>query len=104
VTRSDEWQLDEVAQGGCSCDAVDPNEPAGFGTFCVDGDGACSAPLECLAIDPVPSPGPFVEARRVCTQRCSVDADCPRWDATGFCAGPVELRCSRGSCQPRACD
>lgn len=28
----DEWKLDEVAQAGCSCTAVDPNEPATFGS------------------------------------------------------------------------
>jgi hypothetical protein len=30
-------------------------------------------------------------------------SDCPSWQATGFCEGPVQLRCAGGSCQPRSC-
>lgn len=105
VPRPGEWQLDELAQGGCSCDAVDPNQPPRFGSTCSSMDtDTCPAPLECLGIDTppsigLPSPQPFV-----CTTHCTVDADCPSWEATGFCSGQVHLRCSNGSCQPRACD
>ena len=102
-TRPGEWQLDELAQGGCSCDATDPNEPPGFGRSCSAEADTCQAPLECLGIDtpysPAPTPQPFV-----CTAPCTVDADCPSWEATGFCAGPVQLLCSNGTCQPRACN
>jgi hypothetical protein len=102
VARPGEWPLDEVAEAGCSCDAIDPNEPPGFGRTCTAGDDTCQAPLECLAIDleplPWPSPQPFI-----CTSRCTVDADCPSWVASGFCSGPVSLRCSGGTCQPRSC-
>lgn len=104
VARSGEWPLDELAQGGCSCDAIDPSQPAGFGSDCSEGDSSCQAPLECLGIESVPSGGPPSPQPYVCTSRCTVDADCPSWEATGFCSGPVRLRCSSGACQPRACD
>jgi hypothetical protein len=104
VRRPDEWALDELAQGGCSCDAIDPNQPPGFGSRCTEGDGTCQAPLECLGIDPIPSAGPPPTQPFVCTSRCAVDADCPSWQASGFCSGQVNLRCSGGSCQPRTCD
>jgi hypothetical protein len=102
VARPGEWPLDEVAEAGCSCDAIDPNEPPGFGRTCTAGDDTCQAPLECLAIDiealEWPSSQPFI-----CTSRCAVDGDCPSWVASGFCSGPVSLRCSGGTCQPRSC-
>jgi hypothetical protein len=104
VTRPNEWQLDELAEGGCSCDATDPNEPPGFGRSCTADAETCQRPLQCLGIDTPPSPGPPPEQPFVCTARCTTDADCPSWEATGFCAGPVQLRCSNGTCQPRACD
>jgi hypothetical protein len=104
VSRPGEWQLDEVAQGGCSCDAIDPNQLAGFGSTCAAGDDTCTAPLECLGIDTPVSPGPPSPQPYVCTTDCAADADCPSWEATGFCSGPVHLRCSNGTCQPRACD
>jgi hypothetical protein len=98
-----EWQLDEVAQGGCSCDAVDPNQPASFGLPCGGGKDTCQAPLACLAIDPIGGGGPPPLPRSICTAACNTDADCPSWQATGFCAGEVQLHCARGSCQPRSC-
>jgi hypothetical protein len=101
--RPEEWQLDEVAQAGCSCDALDPNQPASFGRACEADASACTAPLTCLSVDPLPSGGP-PSSRSICTSACRVDADCPSWQATGFCAGAVSLRCSRGSCQPRSCN
>lgn len=104
VARPGEWPLEELAQAGCSCDAVDPNQPVGFGRNCAAGDGTCQAPLECLGIDTPPSPGPPPEQPFVCTTRCEQDADCPSWEASGFCSGPVRLRCSGGTCQPRSCD
>lgn len=100
--RSDEWHLPELADAGCSCDAVDPNQPPSFGLPCVTGDAVCTAPLSCLSVDPAPSYGP-PRTRSVCTSTCSSDADCPSWEATGFCAGSVRLRCSQGTCQPRSC-
>jgi hypothetical protein len=104
VPRPGEWPLDELAQGGCSCDAIDPSEPPGIGRSCTAGDTTCRSPLECLGIDTPPSFGPPLGQPFVCTTHCVVDADCPSWDATGFCAGPVQLRCSGGTCQPRSCD
>lgn len=101
--RPDEWPVDEVAQGGCSCDAVDPAQPPGFGTTCDRDPSICQAPLQCLSIDPPPSIGPPLY-RSMCTSPCTVDADCPSWQASGFCAGPVRLRCSNRSCQPRSCE
>jgi len=100
--RGDEWPLPEVAEAGCGCDAVDPNQPPSFGIPCVAGDTLCTAPLSCLSVDSVPSIAPS-SGRSVCTSTCSTDADCPRWEATGFCAGSVRLRCSQGTCQPRSC-
>lgn len=101
--QANEWQLDEVADGGCSCDAVDPNQPASFGVSCLEDASVCGAPLQCLSVDSVGGGGAPPLPRSVCTSRCNVDADCPSWQATGFCAGPVQLHCSNGSCQPRSC-
>lgn len=99
----DEWQLEEIAQAGCDCDAIDPNQPATLGTSCVlDGD-ECAAPLQCLEIDYPYTIGPPFRPL-VCTASCTVDADCPSWEASGYCAGPVQLRCSENSCQPRDCE
>jgi hypothetical protein len=102
-SRSDEWPLPDVAEAGCGCDAVDPNQPPSFGIPCVAGDTLCTAPLSCLSVDPVPLYDRPPRARSVCTSTCSTDADCPSWEATGFCAGSVRLRCSQGTCQPRSC-
>jgi len=104
VTRPNEWQLDELAQGGCSCDATDPNEPPDIGRSCSADADTCQRPLECLGIDTPPSRGKPSDQPFVCTAHCTADADCPSWVATGFCSGPVQLRCSNGTCQPRACD
>ncbi len=102
--RAGEWQLSEVGAAGCSCDAVDPNQPAGFGRDCSQEADDCEPPLRCLAIDPPPSVGgPLGPARTICTAGCGNDGDCPSWEATGYCAGHVQLRCSAGSCQPRDC-
>jgi hypothetical protein len=102
AARPNEWQLDELGPGGCSCDATDPNEPPGFGRSCRADDAPCQTPLECLPIDTPPSPAPSPQPS-VCTAHCTTDADCPSWQATGFCSGPVQLHCSSGTCQPRAC-
>ncbi len=104
LARDNEWQVDEVAQAGCTCDAIDPNQLLTFGSPCGEDASVCEDPLECLGIDApatigLPMPQPFV-----CTAPCTVDADCPSWEATGFCSGPVHLRCSGGSCQPRSCE
>jgi hypothetical protein len=98
-----EWQLDNVGPGGCDCKGGDPNQPPSFGTTCSNDASVCRAPLGCLPIDPPPSEAP-IPPRSICTTACEVDADCPSWQATGFCAGPVQLKCSNGSCQPRSCD
>jgi hypothetical protein len=102
--REGELRIDEVAEGGCTCDAVDPNQPPSFGLACEQDGSSCQAPLSCLPIDAPPSIGPPGPQPMICTAGCAADADCPSWQATGFCAGPVALRCSNGSCQPRNCD
>jgi hypothetical protein len=101
---ADEWQLDEVGPGGCDCDAIDPAQPPSFGTTCSADASLCQAPLVCLPIDPATQGGAPPLIRSICTSACRVDADCPSWQATGMCAGPVHLKCSNGSCQPRSCD
>jgi hypothetical protein len=103
TAAGNEWQLDDVGPGGCDCNGIDPNQPAGFGITCSSDASVCQAPLRCLNIDPPPSEAPL-PPRSICTSACKVDADCPSWQATGFCAGPVQLKCSNGSCQPRSCD
>lgn len=99
----DEWNIAEIAEGGCNCNATDPNQPPSFGSICEEGADTCEAPLACLAIDPPPSYGSPVPQPWVCTAACDSDMDCPSWLATGYCAGEVHLRCSNGSCQPRDC-
>ncbi len=99
----DEWPIDEVAEGGCDCNAVDPNQPPTFGIDCEEGSDVCQSPLACLPIDYPSTYGPIPQPF-ICTSECSTDADCPTWEATGYCAGEVSLRCSNGTCQPRDCE
>ena len=101
---ADEWHVPEIAQAGCSCSAVDPNQPATFAQPCTPDQPTCQAPLTCLPIDAPNSGEPPAPQPMICTSACTGDADCPTWNATGFCAGPVALRCSQGSCQPRTCE
>lgn len=103
-TKPGEWELDEVREGGCDCNGSDPNQPATLGEPCTSGDDTCEAPFECLGIDAPASAGPPAPQPFVCTMECLRDDDCPTWEATGFCAGPVALLCSHRTCQPRACD
>ncbi len=102
--RDGEWEVPEVGAAACDCGAVDPNEPATFGTECESDPSLCAAPLECLEVDAPPSAGPPLSRPYICTAACVTDDDCPSWEATGYCDGPVQLRCSQGSCQPRACE
>ena len=102
--RPDEWRLAEVAEGGCNCDAVDPNQPARFGLACDQDASVCQTPLSCLAVQAPPSIGVPFPQPMICTVTCAADADCPSWQATGFCAGEVQLRCVGGACQPRSCE
>ncbi|HMI91900.1 MAG TPA: hypothetical protein VK509_11080, partial [Polyangiales bacterium] len=111
--RADEWDVDDISEGGCSCEGSDPNQPATFGLPCeAIPDGAptpdptrCKAPLKCLPVQPpFSNGGPPSPAPLICTAACVTDSDCPTWQATGFCAGTVTLTCASGSCQPRTCD
>jgi hypothetical protein len=103
VVRDGEWEVAEVAEAGCDCNAVDPNMPAGFGLACDQDQGLCQSPLSCLGVQAPPSLGPPQPQPMICTVSCASDADCPAWQATGFCAGEVSLRCVEGACQPRSC-
>jgi hypothetical protein len=104
--RAQEWRVDEVAEAGCSCTGVDPAQPPSFGLPCDPDATVCKAPLTCLPVLPPfnggggpPAPPPLI-----CTAPCSNDSDCPTWQAAGFCAGEVKLKCVSGSCQPRTCE
>lgn len=100
-----EWAVEELGPGGCDCDAIDPNQPTTFGEDCEQDASICEAPLSCLVLEQQSSIGPPPPQRNMCTQSCENDDDCPTWEATGYCAGPVRLRCgSEGSCEPRECD
>jgi hypothetical protein len=101
--REGEWDVLEVAHAGCDCDAIDPNQPPTLGDSCEESPDVCAPPLECLTID-VPSSALPIAPPQVCTAACTTDDDCPSWEATGFCAGSVQLECSNGSCQPRSCE
>lgn len=103
IGAPNEWKLDEIREAGCDCGGTDPNQPATFGLTCSSDENPCEAPFKCLSIDTQASFGPPGPRRLVCTTACTRDADCPSWEATGFCAGEVSLRCSNGSCQPRQC-
>jgi len=100
----DEWHVAEVAEGGCSCNAVDPHQPPTFGKDCSEDTNVCRAPFSCLSVQQPPSFGPAPLPRMLCTASCTSDADCPSWEATGFCAGHVMLSCADGVCQPRSCE
>jgi hypothetical protein len=102
--RAEEWHVDDVAEAGCSCDGSDANQPATFGLPCDADPTRCAAPLACLAVQAPFTAGPPSPQRLICTASCGTDADCPSWQATGFCAGEVVLTCASGSCQPRTCD
>lgn len=101
--RPGEWELPEIGDAGCSCDAVDPNQPATLGTDCAKDASVCAPPMRCLPVDAPATFGPPLQRPQICTAPCTMDRDCPSWQASGFCAGPVTLRCSASSCQPRDC-
>jgi hypothetical protein len=72
-------------------DQRDRNKPPTFWHDCAPHQGTCAAPFECL---PVPGLN-----GAVCTLRCERTEQCPRWEATGHCAGSFQSSCADGICQ-----
>jgi hypothetical protein len=70
----------------------DKNRPATFFDTCDPAAPKCKSPFSCLHNPELTGPG-------YCTQACTSDSDCPRWTATGHCAGPFQSRCGQGVCQ-----
>jgi hypothetical protein len=77
--------------GACGDDSSqdDKNRPATFWDTCEVADD-CATPFECLAVE-----GAKV---RLCTKKCDETSDCPRWEATGHCAGDFQSQCLNGTC------
>jgi hypothetical protein len=100
---TDEWQTGSIAQAGCDCNFVDPNEPPSFADACDPAAPVCAAPLECLQIQ-VAGGGAPPEPTFMCSAPCTSNDECPTWTATGFCAGEVQLECVSEVCQPRTCE
>jgi hypothetical protein len=69
----------------------DKNRPATFFDSCDPAAPTCNSPFSCLRV-------PGLTGQGYCTQACTSDSDCPRWTATGHCAGPFQSRCSGGVC------
>lgn len=67
----------------------DKNKPATFFHECTD-ESDCAASFQCLTHPAL--------ARDLCTAECDTDADCPRWRATGQCAGNYQSPCRAGIC------
>lgn len=82
------WTLN----GACGDDSSfeDRNRPATFWDTCEAGKDDCASPFECLEVE-----GASV---RLCTKMCSETSDCPRWEATGHCAGDFQSQCLNGTC------
>lgn len=101
-----EWDVVEVGPAGCNCDHRDPDAPASFGLLCERDSSRCKAPLACLQVRSLETSccGPPSPPPHICTTTCRTDEDCPSWVGTGFCKGPVVLRCQDGVCQQRRCD
>jgi hypothetical protein len=72
----------------CGDSAVDTNKPETFWDTCSEDASVCQEPFECLS----------VEQLQVCTMKCSETSECPRWEATGHCAGDFQSRCLDGIC------
>jgi hypothetical protein len=70
----------------------DRNRPATFFDNCDPAAPKCKSPFSCLR-------NPELTGPAYCTQACTSDSDCPRWTATGHCAGPFQSRCGQGVCQ-----
>lgn len=79
-------------------DPRDKNRPDSFGDGCSGDAGVdvCVAPFSCLM-------NAHREGVLQCTLACDSDDDCPHWEATGHCAGPVQIPCEQNICQPRQC-
>ena len=86
---------------GCSDEMSqwrDTNRPPSFGTAC-EGDAGldvCESPFTCMR-------NASFSGAMQCTLACDSDDDCPRWEATGHCAGPFQSRCEANVCQPQRC-
>lgn len=78
--------------GACSDDSSenDTNRPATFWDTCEADADDCASPFECLEGEGWRG--------RVCTMECSETSECPRWDATGQCAGDFQSQCVNGFC------
>ena len=79
-----------IACGDDSPAPFDTNRPATFWDKCeVDSDD-CAGSFECLK--------PEGWNGLVCTKECDETSDCPRWEATGQCAGDYQSQCLGGIC------
>jgi hypothetical protein len=89
-----------VIVAGCSNelnDFKDRNRPPTYGSHC-DNDDDCSSPFQCVG---PPDAGPYWP---ICTVPCASVADCPRWNATGHCPGPITPVCTSGLCDYNRCE
>lgn len=68
----------------------DENRPATFWDSCKSDVDECANPFVCLEVEGL--------SGRVCTLECSETAECPRWEATGHCAGDFQSQCVNGFC------
>ena len=90
-----------MASGACADPAAnedwrDRNRPATYGDGC-DAQADCASPFQCLE----KPDGGLVSP--LCSQHCTVAADCPTWTATGHCAGPRQSTCVGGVCDYPRC-
>jgi hypothetical protein len=84
---------------GCddSEDWRDHNRPPTYGSQC-EMASDCASSFECLG---PPDAGAYWP---ICTRRCTEAADCPTWNATGYCAGPITPLCTEGLCDYQRCE
>lgn len=90
------------ALGACSDstnagnDLRDRNRSETYGAQC-DAQSDCASPLKCLER----SDGGVVSP--LCTISCEAATECPKWNATGHCAGPIRPTCFGGVCDYQRC-
>lgn len=77
-------------------DGPDRNRPETYGQQCEDATD-CAEPFQCLGTRAVGSYYP------ICSMKCTSPEDCPQWNATGYCAGPIRPLCESNICDYARC-
>lgn len=77
-------------------DFKDHNRPPTYGSQC-EATSECAKPFSCLG------PADAGAYWPICTVPCDSVSDCPTWNATGHCPGPITPICELGICDYGRC-